>query len=72
MKKTGYLFATKQLAEEAIKDLNNYWHLPKENGLSEFNVNLFNEFKEGFFCYSSNDWFEPVFGETKEYDLTIL
>lgn len=63
MEHLGYKYNTEKEALNAIDALNNYWKLPKTNGESEFNINMFDTWGGGFWCLANNYWYKPVLGE---------
>jgi len=68
----GYSFEIKNLAETAINQLNTYWKLPKANGETVFTLqNTLTAYPSGYYCQENADWYLPVWGEPKEYDVTF-
>lgn len=66
-----YKFATKQIADEAMRYLNTHHGLPVKGGLTKFDENSYTQHPDGFYYIAYKSEWTSVLGEPIEIELPI-
>jgi hypothetical protein len=69
MKILGYKYKTEVEALQAVTALNEFSLLPKNKGVSKFELSMFNTWGGGYWTRENKEWYEPVLGKPYKFEV---
>jgi hypothetical protein len=65
----GYKYQTDAEALQSVSELNNFWGLPENKGVSRFTISMFNTWGGGYWIREDKEWYQPVLGQPYKFEV---